>query len=116
MIGTYVLSSGYYDAFYGKASAVRELIKQDFEKAFEKVDAILTPTTPAPAFKIGEKTENPLEMYLADIFTVAANIASVPAISVPTGTTSSGLPLGMQLIGAYGDDIALFETAKVLES
>ncbi|MFA6050222.1 MAG: Asp-tRNA(Asn)/Glu-tRNA(Gln) amidotransferase subunit GatA [Candidatus Paceibacterota bacterium] len=116
MIGTYVLSSGYYDAFYGKASAVRELIKQDFEKAFEKVDAILTPTTPAPAFKIGEKTENPLEMYLADIFTVAANIASVPAISVPTGKTSSGLPLGMQLIGAYGDDIALFETAKVLES
>jgi aspartyl-tRNA(Asn)/glutamyl-tRNA(Gln) amidotransferase subunit A len=120
MIGTYVLSSGYYDAFYGKASAVRELIKQDFKEAFDLgsfgVDAILLPTTPTPAFKIGEKTEDPLEMYLADIFTVAANIACVPAISVPTGKTKAGLPIGMQLIGAYGNDLSLLETAKALEA
>ncbi|MES2059873.1 MAG: Asp-tRNA(Asn)/Glu-tRNA(Gln) amidotransferase subunit GatA [Patescibacteria group bacterium] len=116
MIGTYVLSSGYYDAFYGKANAVRELIKNDFKKAFEKVDAILLPTTPSTAFKIGEKSNNPLEMYLADIFTVAANIASVPAVSIPCGMSSSGLPIGMQLMGAYGQDLNLLEIAKVFES
>jgi len=114
MIGTYVLSSGYYDSYYGKACAVRELIKQDFEKAFEKVDAILTPTTPSPAFKIGEKTADPLTMYLADIFTVSANIACIPAISVPAGMTSAGLPVGMQLMGAYGEDLLLLEVAKEL--
>ncbi len=119
MIGTYVLSSGYYDAFYGRATAVRDLIKEDFRKVFDKegtgVDAILMPTTPTPAFKIGEKTADPIQMYLADIFTVAANIASLPAISVPMGETKEGLPVGMQLIGAFGEDLLLLETAKVLE-
>ncbi len=115
MIGTYVLSSGYYDSYYGKAGAVRELIKQDFKIAFLKVDAILMPTTPSPAFKIGEKTANPLEMYLADVFTVSANIAGIPAISIPKGETTSGLPIGMQLIGAFKDDDKLLEIAKALE-
>ena len=115
MIGTYVLSSGYYDSYYGKAGMVRELIKKDFEKAFEKVDAVLTPTTPSPAFKIGEKSNNPLEMYLADIFTVTANLAGIPAISIPSGLTKAGLPLGIQLMGPYGEDGVLFEIGKDFE-
>lgn len=119
MIGTYVLSSGYYDAYYGKATAVRELIKKDFAKAFDLsadgVDAILTPTTPTPAFKIGEKSTNPLEMYLADIFTITANLAGVPAISIPSGETIDGLPIGMQLLGPYGEDHLLFEIGKDFE-
>ena len=112
MIGTYVLSSGYYDAFYGKATIARELIKNDFRKVFKDVSAVLTPTTPSPAFKIGEKSNNPLEMYLADIFTVTANIACIPAISVPSGATETGLPLGIQLMGEYKNDAVLFEIAK----
>jgi aspartyl-tRNA(Asn)/glutamyl-tRNA(Gln) amidotransferase subunit A len=112
MIGTYVLSSGYYDAFYGKANAVRELIKKDFENAWQKVDAVLLPTTPAPAFRIGEKSSDPLEMYLADIFTVTANLAGIPAISVPSGATSTGLPLAIQLMGPYAEDANLFMIAK----
>ncbi len=115
MIGTYVLSSGYYESYYGKAGAVRELIKQDFNRAFEEVDAILMPTTPAPAFKIGEKSADPLEMYLADIFTVAANIAGIPAISIPTGSALSGLPIGMQLLGQRGDDTLLLSIGKSLQ-
>lgn len=116
MIGTYVLSSGYYDAFYGKANKARELIKSDFKKAFEEVDVVMTPTTPSPAFKIGEKSNNPLEMYLADIFTVTANIAGIPAISIPGGTSNDGLPFGLQLMGAYKNDLGLLDIAKEFES
>jgi aspartyl-tRNA(Asn)/glutamyl-tRNA(Gln) amidotransferase subunit A len=112
MIGTYVLSSGYYDAFYGKATIARELIKSDFKKAFEEVDAVLTPTTPSVAFKIGEKSDNPLEMYLADVFTVTANIACIPAISIPSGVSSDGLPFGIQLMGEYKNDSVLFDIAN----
>ncbi len=115
MIGTYVLSAGYYDSYYGKAGKVRELIKDDFAKVFKTVDAVLTPTTPSPTFKIGEKSGNPLEMYLADIFTVTANLAGIPAISIPSGQTASGLPLGIQLMGPYGEDNLLFEIGKDFE-
>ncbi len=115
MIGTYVLSSGYYDAFYGKANKARELIKKDFEKVFETVDAVMTPTTPSPAFKIGEKSNDPLQMYLADVFTVTANIAGIPAISIPSGISKDGLPFGLQLMGAYKKDSSLFDIAKGFE-
>jgi aspartyl-tRNA(Asn)/glutamyl-tRNA(Gln) amidotransferase subunit A len=99
MLGTYVLSSGYYDAYYLKGQKVRRLIKDDFRKAFETVDFILTPTTPTTAFKIGEKTEDPLEMYLNDIYTTSSNLSGNPAVSVPVGTDSNGLPIGVQVIG-----------------
>jgi aspartyl-tRNA(Asn)/glutamyl-tRNA(Gln) amidotransferase subunit A len=99
ILGTYVLSSGYYDAYYKKAQQVRTLVSNEFSKAFEKYDVILTPTSPVTAFDIGSKTENPLEMYLADICTVSINIAGVPAISIPCGVDSQGMPIGMQLIG-----------------
>lgn len=103
LLGTFVLSSGYYDAYYGKAQKVRRLIKNDFDDAFEDVDVILTPTTPTPAFKIGEKADDPLSMYLSDIFTVPANLAGLPAISIPVRDfkTSENLPVGFQLIGNY---------------
>ncbi len=115
MIGTYVLSAGYYDAYYTRAQKVRRLINRDFEQAFEKVDAILTPTTPSPAFGLGEKSD-PLEMYLQDIFTVTVNMAGLPGISVPAGLSSDGLPLGLQLIGkAFGEE-DLLNTAYALES
>jgi len=97
MLGTFVLSSGYYDAYYGKAQKVRRLIKNDFDIAFKNVDIILTPTSPTTAFKIGEKSTNPLEMYLSDIYTTSANLAGIPAISVPVGVDKKGLPIGMQL-------------------
>ena len=116
MIGTYVLSSGYYDAFYAKANKVRELIKKDFENAFEIVDVVVTPTTPGPAFKIGEKSGSPLEMYLADVFTVTANIAGVPAISIPSGVSKNGLPLGLQFMGSCGSDSVVFGIAKEFEN
>lgn len=111
MIGTYVLSAGYYDAFYGKATTARELIKDDFKKAFKEVDVVITPTTPSEAFKIGEKSKNPLEMYLADVFTVTANIAQIPAISIPFGKSDEGLPYGVQLMAEYKNDSALFDIA-----
>ncbi len=115
MIGTYVLSAGYYDAYYTQAQKVRRLINRDFEQAFEKVDAILTPTTPSPAFGLGEKSD-PLEMYLQDIFTVTVNMAGLPGISVPAGLSSDGLPLGLQLIGkAFGEE-DLLNTAYALET
>ncbi|MFH1565278.1 MAG: Asp-tRNA(Asn)/Glu-tRNA(Gln) amidotransferase subunit GatA [bacterium] len=104
MIGTYSLSAGYYDAYYSKAQKVRSLIKQDFKNAFEKVDIILTPVSPTPAFKIGENTQDPLKMYLADIFTISMNLAGVPAISLPADKTQGGLPVGIQLIGNYFDE------------
>ncbi len=115
MIGTYVLSAGYYDAYYTRAQKVRRLINRDFEQAFEKVDAILTPTTPSPAFGLGEKSD-PLEMYLQDIFTVTVNMAGLPGISIPAGLSSDGLPLGLQLIGKAFDEANLLNTAYALET
>jgi aspartyl-tRNA(Asn)/glutamyl-tRNA(Gln) amidotransferase subunit A len=98
MIGTYALSSGYYDAYYGRAMKVRTLIKRDYDRAFETVDALLSPVSPTPAFKIGEKVSDPLSMYLSDIYTVTANLAGIPALSVPCGFTKAGLPIGLQII------------------
>jgi len=115
LIGTYVLSAGYYDAYYLKAQKVRTLIKRDFDAAFETVDAILTPTTPAPAFALGEKSGDPLEMYLNDIFTVTVNMAGLPGMSVPAGLSSEGTPLGLQLIGKAFDEETLFRAARVIE-
>jgi aspartyl-tRNA(Asn)/glutamyl-tRNA(Gln) amidotransferase subunit A len=115
LIGTYVLSAGYYDAYYLKAQKVRTLIKRDFDQAFEGVDAILTPTTPGPAFALGEKSGDPVEMYLNDIFTVTVNMAGLPGISVPAGLSSEGTPLGLQLIGRAFDEETLFRTAQVIE-
>ncbi len=116
LLGTYVLSAGYYDAYYYKALQVRELIKQDFKKVFESgVDAVLTPTTPTPAFKIGEKIDDPVTMYLADIFTTPANIAGIPALSVPSGfaaVSGKQLPLGVQLMGAPLSETILFDMGK----
>ncbi len=109
MLGTYVLSAGYYDAYYRKAQKVRTLILRDFEAAFEKVDAILTPVSPTPAFKIGEKTDDPLAMYLSDIFTIPTNLAGLPGISVPCGFSSGGLPIGFQLIGKAFDEATLLQ-------
>ena len=108
MLGTYALSSGYYDAYYGKAQAVRTLICQDFDAAFKEVDLIVTPVTPTPAFKLGEKSDDPLQMYLSDIFTISVNLAGVPAIALPCGFSKTGLPIGLQLIGrAFEEDVIL---------
>ena len=107
MLGTYVLSSGYYDAYYLKGLKVRTLIKKDFETAFEKVDAIITPTCPTPAFKIGEKSTDPLQMYLSDIFTVSVNLSGLPAISLPCGFSETNLPIGLQLIAKPFDESTL---------
>ena len=115
MLGTFVLSAGYYDAYYGKAQKVRELIRRDFKKAFEKVDVILSPVSPTSAFKIGEKTEDPLQMYLADIFTVSANLVGVPAISVPAGKSKNGLPIGIQFIAPWFREDILFNIGKQYE-
>ena len=115
MLGTYVLSSGYYDAYYAKAQKVRALVKRDYAKAFGSCDAILTPTTPGPAFKLGEKSDDPLAMYLNDIYTVSANLAGVPAISVPCGLTSDGLPMGLQLVGDFWSEPLLFNLAHTFE-
>lgn len=115
LLGTYVLSTGYYDAYYNKAVALKEAMTEDFKKIFSEVDVILTPTTPTPAFKIGEKTSDPLEMYLADIFTVTANIVGVPALSLPSGFSKAGdkkLPLGIQVMAAHGNESMLFEVGK----
>jgi len=116
LIGTYVLSAGYYDAYYLKAQRVRTLIARDFVTAFEKVDCILTPTAPSAAFAIGEKTEDPIAMYLNDVFTVPANLAGVPAISVPAGLSGDGLPLGLQITGRAFDEETVLRVAGVLES
>lgn len=116
MLGTYVLSSGYYDAYYSKAQKVRALVKQDYVKAFTKCDAILTPTSPTVAFKIGERSDEPLAMYLSDIYTVSANLAGVPAISVPCGLSSVGLPIGTQLVGNFWSESALFNLAHEYEA
>ncbi|GAB4512344.1 MAG: Asp-tRNA(Asn)/Glu-tRNA(Gln) amidotransferase subunit GatA [Anaerolineae bacterium] len=115
MLGTYALSAGYYDAFYGKATQVRTLIKQDFDNAFQQVDIIAAPISPTTAFKIGEKSSDPLEMYLADVLTIAINVAGVPGMSIPCGFDSSSLPIGLQLIGpAFGEEVVL-RTAHAYE-
>ena len=115
MIGTYVLSSGYYDAYYLKAQKVRKLIKNDFDEAYKKVDAILTPSTPCSAFKIGEKTNDPVSMYLNDIFTVPVNLAGLPGISIPAGLDKKGYPLGLQIIGKAFDEQNLLNIAYAME-
>jgi len=115
MIGTYVLSSGYYDAYYLKAQKVRKLIKNDFDEAYKKVDAILTPSTPSSAFKIGEKTNDPVSMYLNDIFTVPVNLAGLPGISIPAGHDSKGYPLGLQIIGKAFDEQNILNIAYAME-
>src|SRR5438128_3519919 len=115
MLGTYVLSAGYYDAYYLKAQRVRALIKKDFEEAFQRVDAIITPTAPTTAFKIGEKTQDPLQMYLSDIYTISVNLAGLPAISLPCGFDSEGLPIGMQIIGKHFDESTILAIAYAYE-
>jgi aspartyl-tRNA(Asn)/glutamyl-tRNA(Gln) amidotransferase subunit A len=115
MLGTYTLSSGYYDAFYKRALKVRTLIRQDFEKALENVDVILGPTSPCLPFKIGEKSDDPMSMYLADIYTVSINLAGVPGISIPCGKSSTGLPIGLQLIGAPFEEEKLFIISSLIE-
>ncbi len=111
MLGTYVLSSGYYDAYYAKAQKVRALVKRDYQTAFTKCDAILTPTSPSVAFKLGEKSDDPLAMYLNDIYTVSANLAGIPGISVPCGLSSEGLPIGFQLVGNFWSESELLNLA-----
>ncbi len=118
ILGTYVLSAGYYDAYYNKATAVRSMITSDFKKVFEEVDCILTPTAPSPAFKIGEKTADPISMYLSDIFTVSVNLAGIPAISVPAGTVSrdgKDLPVGLQIMAPHFAENTLFRIASDFE-
>lgn len=115
MIGTYALSSGYYDAYYKKAQQVRTLIKNDFENVFKNVDIVATPTAPTPAFSLGEKIHDPLQMYLTDIFTLSVNLAGVPGISVPCGFTSEKLPIGLQLIGKHFDEETILKVAHAFE-
>jgi aspartyl-tRNA(Asn)/glutamyl-tRNA(Gln) amidotransferase subunit A len=115
MLGTYALSSGYYDAYYRKAQQVRTLIRQDFIEAFQHCDVIVTPTVPSPAFPIGEKTGDPLQMYLLDIFTTTVNLAGLPGLSMPCGTTSGGLPVGMQILGRHFDEGTVLRTAFAFE-
>ena len=115
ILGTYVLSSGYYDAYYKKAQKVRTLIRKEFEKLFEKYDVLLTPTSPTVAYEIGTKSNNPLEMYLADLCTVTVNIAGLPGISVPCGVNSKGMPIGMQLIGKPFDEETILRAAYTYE-
>ena len=116
MLGTYVLSSGYYEAYYAKAQKVRTLLRQDYQKAFAKCDAILTPTSPTVAFKFGEKADDPLSMYLSDLYTVSANLASIPGINVPCGLSSEGLPIGLQLVGNNWSEAVLLNLAHVYEN
>ena len=115
MLGTYVLSSGYYDAYYSKAQKVRAMVKQDYQKAFTVCDAIITPTSPSVAFKIGEKSDDPLAMYLNDVYTVSANLAGIPGISVPCGLSSDGMPIGFQLTGNFWSEGTLLNLASVYE-
>ena len=116
MIGTYALSAGYYDAYYIKAQKVRRLIAQDFDKAYEQCDVILTPTAPSAAFAVGENEDDPIKMYLNDVFTVPASLAGLPGISIPAGLDAQGLPLGLQIIGKAWDEETVFRAAHVLET
>ena len=115
MLGTYVLSRGYYDAYYLKAQRVRALIAEDFRRAFTEVDAIVTPVSPFPAFKIGEKSGDPMEMYLSDIYSVTGDLAGIPCMSVPCGATRAGLPVGMQILTRHFDEPGMFRLADAFE-
>ena len=115
MIGTYVLSAGYYDAYYLKAQKVRRLIKQDFDTAYERVDAILTPATPTAAFPVGRKVDDPVTNFLNDVFTVPANLAGLPGMAVPAGLNADGLPLGLQILGRPFDEATLYSIGRVIE-
>ncbi len=115
MLGTYVLSHGYYDAYYLKAQKVRALIARDFANAFEKVDAIVAPVSPFPAFRIGEKVEDPIAMYLSDIYTITGSLAGIPCMSVPCGNTAGGLPVGMQILTRHFDETTMFRLGDALE-
>ena len=116
MLGTYVLSSGYYDAYYRKGQKVRRLIQQDFLNAFKKVDCLITPTSPTTAFKAGEKADDPLQMYLSDVYTTSANLAGIPGISIPCGADKQGLPIGLQILGKHFDEATMLRVADFLES
>src|ERR1035441_9272313 len=115
MLGTYVLSAGYYDAYYLKAQKVRTLIARDFANAFQEVDAIVAPVSPFPAFKLGEKVDDPLAMYLSDIFTITGSLAGIPCMSVPCGNTAEGLPVGMQILTKHFDETTMFRLADGFE-
>ncbi len=115
ILGTYVLSAGYYEAYYRKASQVRTLMKRDFDEAFQQVDVIVTPTSPTPAFRIGEKADNPLQMYLSDIFTIPVNLAGITAISIPCGFSHEGLPIGLQIMGKHFDEETILRVAYTFE-
>jgi aspartyl-tRNA(Asn)/glutamyl-tRNA(Gln) amidotransferase subunit A len=115
LLGTFALSSGYHDAYYGRAQKVRALLARDFAAAFRDVDAILSPTSPEPAFALGAKTEDPLAMYLADVFTVPASLAGLPAVSVPAGFSADSLPIGMQFVGPADSEPLLFALARAVE-
>jgi aspartyl-tRNA(Asn)/glutamyl-tRNA(Gln) amidotransferase subunit A len=115
MLGTYALSAGYYDAYYVKALKVRRLIRQDFDRAFEQVDVVIGPTAPTAAFKIGEKTEDPLSMWLSDIYTITANLAGIGGISIPCGLTKCGLPIGLQILAPPFEEERLLRAARMFE-
>ncbi len=115
MLGTYSLSSGYYDAYYLRGQKVRTLIKNDFDTAFKECDAIITPTSPTTAFKVGEKASNPLSMYLSDVYTISANLSGIPAASIPCGFSKSGMPIGLQIITKPFDEEMMFRIAYTYE-
>jgi len=115
MLGTYSLSAGYYDAYYKRAQKIRELIKQDFHQVFQKVDFLLTPTTPGPAFKIGERNQDPVQMYLSDLLNAPANLAGIPALSLPAGRVND-LPVGLQIIGPSFSEERIFSFAELIEA
>src|SRR5204862_4150457 len=115
ILGTYSLSAGYYDAFYGQAQRVRTLVIRDYQQQFERFDILVSPTSPTTAFRIGERTDDPVAMYLSDIFTIPANLAGVPAISVPCGTDEEGLPIGLQLTGKVLDEATVLRSAQAFE-
>src|SRR5208283_1026291 len=116
MLGTYVLSAGYYDAYYLKAQKVRALVARDYANAFEQVDAIVGPVSPFPAFKLGEKVDDPVAMYLSDIYTITGSLAGIPCMSVPCGSTSEGLPVGMQILTRHFDETTMFRLAHAFEA
>jgi aspartyl-tRNA(Asn)/glutamyl-tRNA(Gln) amidotransferase subunit A len=116
LLGTYALSAGYYDAYYLKAQQVRRLLAEEYLRAFGEVDAIVTPTSPMPAFKLGEKSGDPLAMYLADIYTVTASLAGICGVNVPCGTTQAGLPVGMQVLAAHMKEATAFRVARAVEA
>jgi aspartyl-tRNA(Asn)/glutamyl-tRNA(Gln) amidotransferase subunit A len=115
MIGTFVLSAGYYDAYYVKAQQVRALIRKDYDEAFARVDVVALPTSPTVAFRLGARTADPIQMYLSDVFTAAANLAGLPAISIPCGVTKEGLPVGLQLTARPFDEETLLRAADVMD-